>query len=73
MPSEFLDLGRTGFFVVVNSFYYFIYPTFLRSIYLFMRDTERERERGRNISRGRSRLPTGGPVWDSIPDPGITP
>ena len=28
---------------------------------------ERYRERGRDISRGRSRLPTGSPMWDSIP------
>uniref|UniRef100_A0A8C0KMG8 COP9 signalosome complex subunit 9 n=1 Tax=Canis lupus dingo TaxID=286419 RepID=A0A8C0KMG8_CANLU len=32
--------------------------------YLFMRDTERER--GRDIGRGRSRLPAGSPTWDSI-------
>ena len=31
-------------------------------IYSFMRDTE----------RGRSRLPTGSPMWDSIPGPWIT-
>ena len=34
-------------------------------IYLFMR----ERERGRDIGRGRSRLPAGIPVQDSIPGP----
>ena len=36
-------------------------------IYLFMRDTERER--GRDAGRGRSRLPAGSPMWDSIPGP----
>ena len=34
-------------------------------MYLFMRDTER----GRDIGRGRSRLPAGSPIWDSIPGP----
>ena len=29
--------------------------------------TERERERGRDTGRGRSRLPAGSPTWDSIP------
>ena len=33
-------------------------------IYLFMRDTERER--GRDTVRGRSRLHAGSPMWDSI-------
>ena len=33
-------------------------------IYLFMKD--RERERGRDIGRGRSRLHAGSPMWDSI-------
>ena len=37
-----------------------------------MRDTHTER--GRDIGRGnRSRLHAGSPMWDSIPDPGITP
>ena len=34
-------------------------------IYLFMRDTER----GRDIGRGRSRLPAGSPMRDLIPGP----
>ena len=34
-------------------------------IYLFMRDTERER--GGDTGRGRSRLHAGNPTWDSIP------
>ena len=34
-------------------------------IYLFMR----ERERGRDTDRGRSRLHAGSPMWDSIPGP----
>ena len=39
-------------------------------IYLFMRD--REREKGRDTGRERSRLPTRSPMWDLIPDPGVT-
>ena len=39
-------------------------------IYLFMRHTQR----GRAIGRGRSRLPKGSPMWDSIPgSPGSRP
>ena len=34
-----------------------------------MRDTQR----GRDTGRRRSRLPAGSPMWDLIPDPGITP
>ena len=33
--------------------------------YFFMRDTET----GRDIGGGRSRLPEGTPMWDSIPEP----
>ena len=33
-------------------------------IYLFMRDTERQRQ-----GRGRSRLHAGSPRWESIPGP----
>ena len=33
-------------------------------IYLFMKD--KERERGRDISRGRNRLRAGSLTWDSI-------
>ena len=32
-----------------------------------MRDTQRERERGRDTGRGRSRLHAGSPTQDSIP------
>ena len=40
---------------------------FLRDfIYLFMRDTGRERE-SRDTGRGRSRLHVGSPMWDLIP------
>ena len=34
-----------------------------------MRDTQRERERGRDTGRGRSRLHAGSPTQDSIPGP----
>ena len=34
---------------------------------------ERHRERGRDMGRGRSRLPARSLMWDSIPDPRITP
>ena len=36
-----------------------------------MRNTERER--GRDIGRGRSRLPTGNPMQNSVPGPRIIP
>ena len=36
-------------------------------VYLFMRDTEKER--GRNTGRGRSRLPAGSLMWDLMWDP----
>ena len=40
-------------------------------IHLFMRHTprERERERGSDPGRGRSRLHAGSPTWDAIPGP----
>ena len=34
-----------------------------------MRDTEREREAGRDTGRGRSRIYAGSPIWDSILGP----
>lgn len=41
---------------------------FLDFIYLFMRDSEREREKGRDTGRGRSsRLHAGNLTWDTIP------
>ena len=36
-------------------------------MYLFMRDTEREKERGRDTGRGRSRFHAGSPTQDSTP------
>ena len=39
---------------------------FFKDFYLFMRDTERERQR---LRHGGSRLPTGSPMWDLILDP----
>ena len=35
----------------------------------FMYSLETQRKRGRDIGRGRSRLPSGSPVWDSILGP----
>ena len=32
-----------------------------------MKDTERHRDRGRDIGNGRRRLSTRGPMWNSIP------
>ena len=55
-PRVFHRTHRT----VVGLFY------FLR-FYLFFH--ERPRERGRDTGRGRSRLPVGCPMWDSIPGP----
>ena len=40
---------------------------FLDFIYLFMRDTET----GQDTGRGRSRLPLGSLMWDSIPEPWV--
>ena len=52
----------------ILSFNYFFFKKYF--IYLFMRD--RERERGRDIGRGRNGLPPRSPMHDSIPRPGIT-
>ena len=49
-----------GFYGLVNRLFFF--PKDF--IYLFMKDTENER--GRDTSRGRSRLHEGSPVRDSI-------
>ena len=48
---------------LLNDFCCFV--CFKDFIYLFMRDTERDRDLG----RGRSRIPAGSPVWDLIPGP----
>ena len=45
----------------------FIYLFFKDFTSLLMRDTQREREGGRDPGRGRSRLHAGSPMWDSIP------
>ena len=44
-----------------------LFITFFRRFYLFIH--KRHREGGIDIGRGRSRLPAGNPVWDSIPGP----
>ena len=50
-------------------------PTFFSffKTYLFIHERHRLRERGRDIGRGRSRLLTGSPMWDSIRHSGIMP
>ena len=48
-------------------FYFFFHYCFKYFIYLFMRDTRR----GRDLGRERSRLPARSRMQDSIPDPGI--
>ena len=42
-----------------------VFCLFLRFFYFFMRDIER----GRDIGRGRSRLPAGNLMWNLIPGP----
>ena len=46
-------------------------PLFVFYFYWFTH--ERHGERGRDIGRGRSRLLAGGPMWDFVPGPRITP
>ena len=59
MEPQIFEIGiHTAWAVIVFLF-------FLNLIYLFMRD----RERGRDISRGKSRLPMGSWMRDSIPRP----
>ena len=53
--------GFHFFFWTCFCFFCFFFKDF---IYLSMRHTERERDR--DTGRGRSRLPAGGPMWDSI-------
>ena len=52
---------RTKWLTNIPTFY-FIY-LFLKILFIL----ERHTERGRDIGRGRSRLPVGIPMWDSIP------
>ena len=40
-------------------------------IFLFIHERQRERDRARDIGRGRSGLLTESLTWDSIPDPRI--
>ena len=44
----------------------FVFCFFKDFIYISLRDTERQRERGRDTGRG-SRLHVGNSMWDSIP------
>ena len=57
MKTSILSLAQYFLFIILD---------FLKDfIYLFMKDTQRER--GRDTGRGRSRLHAGSPMWDSIP------
>ena len=49
----------------------FIFYLFFEVLFFYSWKTHRER--GRDTGRGRSRLLAGNLMWDSIPDPGITP
>ena len=42
---------------------------FFKLLFIYDRHTVRERERGRDTGRGRSRLPAGSPMWDLTPGP----
>ena len=42
---------------------------FLKKYFIYFFIHERYTERGRDMGRGRSRLPTGSPIWDSVPGP----
>ena len=50
-----------------------IYVRYTRKVHYFFKNIyfihERHRERGWDTGRGRSRLPAGNPMWDSIPGP----
>ena len=57
---------------VQNNFIYDLPSgSFFLRLYLFIH--ERPTERSRDVGRGRSRLPMGSLMWDSIWGPGITP
>ena len=43
-----------------------IYLFIFKRFYLFIHERHREKERGRDTGRGRSRLHAGSPMWDSI-------
>ncbi|XP_022277081.1 protein C1orf43 homolog isoform X2 [Canis lupus baileyi] len=52
---------------------HFLWSFFLFFFFKILFIHKRHRERGRDIGRGRSRLPAGSPMWDLILDPGIMP
>ena len=54
--------------LISSFFFYFLFLSFFKDfIYLFMRDTERER--GRDTGSGTSRLHAVSLMWDLIPGP----
>ena len=63
-----LELLRAGSAALGFVFCFFF---LLIQIYLFIHERHRLRERGRDTGRGRSRCPSGSPLRDLIPDPGI--
>ena len=70
MHSYFCFKGMSYSALRINKYFIFnLISIFKDFIYLFMSDTER----GRDTGRGRSRLPAGSPMWDSIPGPGSQP
>ena len=56
------SFGDNFFFSLAALFFFQLY-FFLKILFIH----ERRTERGRDIDRGRSRLLTGSPMWDSIP------
>ena len=55
----------TGHFFLFSGMAVYLFVFLKDFIYLFMRDTKK----GRDIGRGRHRLPAGSAMWDLIPGP----
>ena len=68
-PHTAFSLHHCSTFLIFSPFNLFF--LFFLIFYLFI--YERHTERGRDTGRGRSRLPAGSLMWDSILDPGIRP
>ena len=59
--------------VILNRMMFADKVTFEQRLFKILFIHERQRERGRDIGRGRSSLPVGSPIWDLIPGLGIMP